>query len=82
MLSFSELNYLAIVLATIAKFMVGGLWFSKMLFGNAWLAEVGLKDGAFIRIRRPQSEIVPDICDPMCNGICDCSAYFKFNVMV
>lgn len=44
MLSFSELNYLAIVLATIAKFMVGGLWYSKMLFGNAWLAEVGLKE--------------------------------------
>jgi len=43
MLSFTELNFLAIVLATVAKFMVGGLWFSKVLFGEAWLQEVGLK---------------------------------------
>ncbi|MDG1995495.1 MAG: DUF1761 domain-containing protein [Emcibacteraceae bacterium] len=44
MLSFTELNFLAIILATIAKFMVGGLWFSKILFGAAWLQEVGLKE--------------------------------------
>lgn len=44
MLSFSELNFIAILLATIAKFMVGGLWFSKILFGQAWLEEVGLKE--------------------------------------
>lgn len=44
MLSFSELNFLVIIVATIAKFMVGGLWFSKMLFGQAWLEEVGLKE--------------------------------------
>ena len=44
MLSFTELNFLAIVLAAVAKFMVGGLWFSKMVFGVAWLQEVGLKE--------------------------------------
>ena len=44
MLSFSELNFLVIIVATIAKFMVGGLWFSKMLFGQALLEEVGLKE--------------------------------------
>ena len=44
MLSFTELNFIAIILATIAKFMVGGLWFSKMLFGEIWLQEVGLKE--------------------------------------
>ena len=43
MLSFTELNFIAIILATVAKFMVGGLWFSKMLFGELWLQEVGLK---------------------------------------
>jgi hypothetical protein len=41
MLSFSELNFMAILLATIAKFMVGGFWFSKLVFGRAWLEEVG-----------------------------------------
>lgn len=44
MLSFTELNFLAILLAAVAKFMVGGLWFSKALFGEVWLKEVGLKE--------------------------------------
>lgn len=43
MLNFEELNYLAIILAAVAKFMVGGLWFSKFLFGESWMEEVGLK---------------------------------------
>lgn len=44
MLDIGELNYLAILLAALAKFFIGGLWFSKMLFGQLWLQEVGLKE--------------------------------------
>ncbi len=43
MLDFASLNFLAILLAAVAKFFVGGLWFSKLLFGDMWLKETGLK---------------------------------------
>jgi len=43
MVNFEELNFLAILLAAIGKFFVGGMWFSKMLFGALWLQEAGLK---------------------------------------
>lgn len=43
MLNFEELNFLAIILAAIAKNMVGGLWFSKFLFSKLWITETGLR---------------------------------------
>ena len=44
MLDFAELNFIAILLAAVAKFLLGGLWFSKILFGQMWLKETGLKE--------------------------------------
>jgi hypothetical protein len=35
-------NYLAILAATVSTFLLGGLWYSPVLFGNAWMREVGL----------------------------------------
>ncbi|MBT5186886.1 MAG: DUF1761 domain-containing protein [Kordiimonadaceae bacterium] len=43
MVNFEELNFLAILLAAVGKFIVGGMWFSKILFGALWLQETGLK---------------------------------------
>jgi hypothetical protein len=37
------MNVLAIVIAAVSSFMVGGLWYSKALFGAAWTAENGGK---------------------------------------
>lgn len=37
-----EINYLAAVLAAISAFILGGLWYSPALFGNAWLKATGL----------------------------------------
>ncbi len=37
-----EINYLAAVLAAISAFILGGLWYSPALFGNAWLRATGL----------------------------------------
>jgi hypothetical protein len=34
----SELNWIAILVATVAGFMLGGLWFSPLLFANRWMA--------------------------------------------
>lgn len=39
-----EVNYLAIVAAAVAAFVLGGLWYSPALFGKSWQREVGLSD--------------------------------------
>ena len=39
---FSDINWLAILVAAIAYFMLGAVWYSKALFGAKWAAVVGL----------------------------------------
>lgn len=39
---FSQINWLAVIVATIAYFMLGAIWYSKALFGNRWAALVKL----------------------------------------
>jgi hypothetical protein len=34
-----EVNYLAVIAAAVATFLLGGLWYSPVLFGNAWQRE-------------------------------------------
>lgn len=59
MLSFDELNYLAILLAAVAKMFIGALWFSKMLFGSTWLKETGLNMEELVNPKKP---IIISIC--------------------
>ena len=40
----ADLNWLAILGAAIAAFVLGGLWYSPKLFGNAWMQDVGLTE--------------------------------------
>lgn len=40
----SSLNLLAIVVAALISFVIGGLWYSPMLFGNAWMEENGFTE--------------------------------------
>lgn len=42
MSALAELNWLAILTATIAGFAIGGLWYGPV-FGNAWMAALGKK---------------------------------------
>ena len=35
------MNYLAIVVAAVSSFLIGGLWYSNALFGAAWNKENG-----------------------------------------
>ncbi|HEX4006485.1 MAG TPA: DUF1761 domain-containing protein [Acidobacteriaceae bacterium] len=37
-----HVNYLAVLAATVASFALGGLWYSPVLFANAWVKEVKL----------------------------------------
>jgi hypothetical protein len=39
-----ELNYLAIVLAALSTFILGGLWYSPAVFGKAWMKENGFTE--------------------------------------
>lgn len=36
-MDFSKINYLAVVAAALSTFLLGGLWYSPMLFGKAWM---------------------------------------------
>ena len=39
-----EINWIAVVVAAVACFLLGGLWYSPVLFGKAWQRETGLTD--------------------------------------
>ncbi len=39
-----EINYLAVIVAGLAAWAVGSLWYSPVLFGKTWQKEVGLSD--------------------------------------
>jgi uncharacterized protein DUF1761 len=36
-MDFSSINYLAVLAAAVSTFILGGLWYSPLLFGKAWL---------------------------------------------
>jgi hypothetical protein len=39
-----EVSWLAILVAAAASFLLGGLWYSPLLFGKVWQREAGLSD--------------------------------------
>jgi MFS family permease len=41
---FSEVSWIAVVAATVAAFLLGGVWYSKKLFANQWMQEIGLTE--------------------------------------
>jgi len=42
--AFANLDWLAIVLATLSAFVLGSLWYSKLLFGKRWMKETGITE--------------------------------------
>lgn len=42
--SFSTLNWWAIIVASVSAFVLGGLWYSRMMFGNAWMKVAGMTE--------------------------------------
>ena len=42
-----DVNWLAVVLAALAKFAIGGVWYSPPVFGPRWGAIVGVSPEAF-----------------------------------
>lgn len=43
-----EINFIAVVFAALSMFIIGGLWYSPILFGKKWLFELG-KTGSFLQ---------------------------------
>jgi hypothetical protein len=41
MIEMITFNYLAILTATVSSFVLGGLWYSPLMFGPAWMREQG-----------------------------------------
>jgi hypothetical protein len=39
-----NLNYLAVFVAALSSFLIGGVWYSPLLFARAWQREAGLTD--------------------------------------
>jgi Protein of unknown function (DUF1761) len=39
-----QLNYLAILVAALSTFLIGGLWYSPAVFGKAWMKENGFTE--------------------------------------
>jgi Protein of unknown function (DUF1761) len=40
----SHVNFLAVVVAALTSFLIGGLWYSRLLFGTAWMKESGMNE--------------------------------------
>ena len=45
-MDFSQVNIFAVIIAAISSFAVGGLWYSRLLFGNAWMKASGITEEA------------------------------------
>lgn len=41
--SFENLNWIAVIVAAISSFALGGLWYSPLLFANRWMKESGVQ---------------------------------------
>lgn len=39
-----SINYLAVFVAALSTFLIGGLWYSPILFGNAWMKANGFSE--------------------------------------
>ena len=43
-MEFPQLNYVAVVVAALVGFAIGGLWYSPIGFARAWMRETGLSE--------------------------------------
>lgn len=42
--AFQNLNWLAIIVAAVSAFIIGGLWYSPLLFAKRWMKETGITE--------------------------------------
>ena len=54
-----ELNYLAILLASFAQFVLGALWYSPILFGKVWMDIMDVTHLSQQELQKMQKEMGP-----------------------
>lgn len=42
--SFQSLNWLAVIAAALSTFILGGIWYSPLMFGRAWMEVAGITE--------------------------------------
>jgi len=42
--AFDTLNWWAIIVAAVSAFVLGGVWYSPLMFGNAWMKVAGMTE--------------------------------------
>ena len=42
--AFQSLNWLAIIVSAVSAFLLGGLWYSPLLFAKRWMKETGITE--------------------------------------
>ena len=42
--AFQNLNWLAIIVAAVSAFVLGGLWYSPLIFAKRWMKETGITE--------------------------------------
>lgn len=42
--AFGSLNWLAVIAATLSTFILGGIWYSPIMFGRAWMEVAGISE--------------------------------------
>jgi hypothetical protein len=42
--TFQNLNWLAIIVAAVSAFILGGLWYSPLMFAKRWMKETGISE--------------------------------------
>lgn len=40
----SSINWMAVIVAGVSAFLVGGVWYSRPVFGNAWMKDCNLTE--------------------------------------
>jgi hypothetical protein len=53
--SLTDINWIAVGVASVSAFALGGLWYSKALFADTWLQEVGLTEEAINNAHLPMT---------------------------
>lgn len=67
MIELSNLNVIAVVVATIAGMAIGALWYSPVLFGNAWLAALGKTEE---ELSSPAPAMIGSVVASLVSAIC------------
>lgn len=53
-----EINYLAVIIASLVAFLIGSIWYMKQLFGARWQKEIKLSDKDIEKANMPKVLLV------------------------